>query len=394
MLKLPLSPSQRELAANSKIEALSAIYGMDFLYERKSPTAGPDLRSAAETFRQDSNQKIAQTAKLAIVKVDAFEFIKNGSVGDLQPTLDQIIALLREDPNNEFLIANIRLIVISLFQFDRESALKLMRNLEAVGPEFESSKASSLFLFLSDQIRLAKSDISGLFENRWVNGQAGQRELRKTTIHLAADPAGGLEVLNMIDQVASWFEQDNQYENAQQIYQALLDSAEHRQNVEVALAAQKFGRNGLTRCQLAGKKLEFKAKLDSGDTLTSNDLENRIVVVIFFSLEDQGSVSDLNAFHGKCADFNGKQITVLAYCVDDKFDSSIQTLRRRIPGFMLLINQPAETGYPTLLQQCPVSKLPHALLIDHLGRVDDVNVSMDELKTATQYLANRRFDSH
>ena len=45
----------------------------------------------------------------------------------------------------------------------------------------------------------------------------------------------------------------------------------------------------------------------------------------------------------------------------------------------------------TLYDQCPVDQVPHAMLVDHKGNVADVNIPLDELKTAAEGLSAARF---
>ncbi len=388
LLNAQPSSAQRELAILSKIEALSVIYGTQFLSKLDTQQAGADFREAAQEFQDDADAEIAKTARLSIVKVDSFEFVRNGSVGTFQPTNERILMLLRDYPDDEYIIASIKLIMISLLGVDRESSLDIMRNLVTHQSEFESAKTAELFGFLADEIKLTQSNIRTLFENRWVNGIPGQRELAKVAVALAADPTGGLEVLNQIDLIANWFEQVKQYETAEQIYQAMLESAEQRESVKAAVTASEYSRNGLTRCKLVGQPIEFEATLDTGEKLSSQDLQNQVCVIIFWATDDSSSFSSVVEFHNQSQSrpMRGKRVRVFAYCTNETSGKSLRSARTQLGNFKILVNAPNENGSPTLLQKCPVSSLPYAMIIDRRGNVSAVNVPLDELRTAVDFL--------
>jgi hypothetical protein len=85
------------------------------------------------------------------------------------------------------------------------------------------------------------------------------------------------------------------------------------------------------------------------------------------------------------------KIKVLAICMDKNLDRSVEEILKTIPNFStVFINTGSQNS---ILQQCPITNVPHALAINHFGEVDDVNVPLDELQTAAEYLATKRFDS-
>ena len=393
LLQLPLHENQRIHAVRSKIEAYSAIYGIDFLGNLKTPDVGATLRATAQVHVNDSSSEIKRAAQLAIIKVDAFDFIKRSGDVDFEPTLDKIITILKDFPEDEFVISNIKLIISTISQYDRTQGIKVSRSLLTRANEFTTPGIAQFFRSISDSVALENSRIDQLYSNRWVNGDSGQRELYKKTLMLATDSTSGLEVLNRVAFVASWFEQEDQYERATHIYQVLQESADQRTNIDAALASKRLGSEGLARCGLVGQKLEFSDRLIAGEPITSKDVEQRIVVFIFWSNKDPKSIESLIQFHNDSQALVTKQVRVFAVCVDESFDNTIAKVAKAIPRFNIITRQKSsQTGGKSILSQVSVPFLPFAMIVDQVGVVKDCNVPLDELKTDTEYHVTRRFN--
>ena len=197
------------MAINSQISALSVIYGLDLQHKLKTPNVGVNLLAAAKTHLNDPNPKIEQVARLAELKVEAFEYVKRiGQGSDREKVEKRLTSLLNDYPDNELVLSNIRLILIAIVGFDRDAGIEFMREIAAKSDEFKAEKTQAMLRTLHDTATLLECNYEERFENRWINGRSGQRELLETSLSLLRDRQSGKEIIQRVDRVASWFEQD------------------------------------------------------------------------------------------------------------------------------------------------------------------------------------------
>jgi hypothetical protein len=396
LLQMPLDKELREDAIKAKFDALSIMYGVDIVKSMNLPNIAPNLQAFSETHRDDPNPEIAQLAKLSAVKVNTFEFLKKcgrGEQAHVQPVADGILQLMRDYPDDSLVRSNLQLIVTAVTNTAPQVGRDLIRALVSHVDEFKNPEIVNYFDSLNDELLLIDSGFKKLFGNRFVNGNSGRKELQACLISLAGNPVGGKKLLNTVVVGANWFEEANYFEGADEVYRAMAGSAASRISPESAALAERLGNAGLARCGLPGKKWQFNGKL-IGDLTWQKNLEveklaGRVVVVIFWSVDDRNSLAVIRKFHSKAKELAFKNVAVLAVCVDKKIDDKHSVSLQGLPSYIAV-------GYPSgveslpaseisMLEQCPVENVPFALVIGSQGFVQAVNVPMDELKTATEY---------
>jgi hypothetical protein len=399
MMQRALEPEQRELVIGSKIEAQSSIYGLEFIGWMANPELpqndGVNLRATAERFINDPNGTISLAANLAILKVDTFEFIRKPTSDGLDEIVDKMVATLRKYPENDFVRSNLKLLVDATFTFRKGDAIDLTKKLisryRAV--EKPAPETAKLLKQLEDQVILSELQLDEQINGVWANGEQGQRDLFETALKLAANRNGGELLARRADQVARWFEQENQYERATKIFQALADSADRRDIVEAAVLAQQLGKQGLKRCQLVGKRLDLNGRLLGGETLNPELYQNKIVAVIYWSSKNPDSVNALKAIHAEMSSLRTQQVRVLAVCTDSKLASNIADIVQLVPLFQVIVGQSDGSVNNAIIDQCPTSITPHVVLVNHLGVVTDANVPLIELNTSIEELAAKQLEA-
>ncbi len=391
MLSMPLTDTQRSMAIESQITALSIVYGLDLLNNMRIPDVGPNLMAAAESHLADSDLRIARSSRLAFAKVKCYEFFKNfNSDNDPQPIVTLIMDLLHDFPDDEQVLSTVNVIVMSLPKFNRALGQRILNSICQKSSEFSSAKEQVFFRELRDEVLLLESNFEALLDDRWVNGEAGQRELLKVALALARDTTGAENLLNKVDSVANWFEQINQLDQARQIYQAFLDSEPVRSTADLRELVHRLGKDGIRRCELIGRKLEISGPLTLGGSLEPAEAANRIVVIIFWSENDLSSMKTLKDFHGTARELVAKNVLVLAVCTDAERESAHMRFANSLSSYRFIDYTTASHIGPSLLDQYPTGLLPKAVVVDQQGIVIDANSPIDELVSATSYLLNRQ----
>ena len=318
---------------------------------------------------------------------------KNQELGDIASIVDRSTALLNSYPENEYVLSTIDLMIQSLSSYDKNFGTEMMREMISRQTNLSHNLLKRFIQSLIDELKLNESDYLNLFENRWINGESGRQKLFETTLQLATDPEGGQLILEHVESVLNWLEQNDDFDQCKQVFQAILDSADNREVETTRLAARQLAEHGLTRINLLGKKLEFNGNLISGGALDQADLRDKIVIVLFWSAEEPESFGQIRKFHAVSLELRGPRVRVLAVCTDDQLDGKLVLHSKQIPDFQIVTNRVGNRVENWIADQYPVDRVPHAMIVNRLGKVADINVPMDELRTTTELLAMQRDDS-
>ena len=385
MLTMDLGPAQEKFAKTSKIAALTKIYGLDYLHELNTPSIAQELHELATSYLDDPDADLVRNANLAIFKVNTLEQKKSKSTL-VEPIADDIVELLEQYPDDGAVISTIRLVLNAYLNEEPVVGRSLVEEFCDRENVLESPKAKAICLDFSDRVLLMDAGYEQLFADRWVKGTVGQRELLIKSIELIKNRGFGGLLTRKVDEVAHWFEKEDRYESAIQIYDAMLESAENAANAQAVSLARKLAISGLKRNKLIHQKVDLSGFAPDGSPIQSNEFYQRAVAVVFWSNLNSTSKEALGQFHLDTQEWEGKPITVLAVCVDKNSVDEVKQVAAKFQRFRFMVGNPAGDGIIPVLEQCPSDRVPRAMLIGREGTVVDVNVPMGELKTAAEGL--------
>lgn len=382
--------TDRIFAIDSLIEALSAIYGLDLFYNLHDKQIGIQLKEVAEQHLTDTSSQVVRSANLALLKYNAFEYVKYRKDELYQPLEDSLFQVLAEYPDDIYSVSNVRLIFKSLTKLHPDVCVKLTNLLVKKRPEYVGTKADQLVADLADASILLETRYATMFENRWVNGKAGRDQLLRTSLKLISDKSAGRSVIEQVDMVAQWFEQQNKLDQALQIYQVMVDEADRPDNPVATETAERLGRNGLTRCDALGKPANFSGVDIKGRPISAGRFKGKIVAVVFWSLKDEASQKELIQLHQEKTLYSSQPAEIIAVCIDEKPGREFGKLAGQL--FRFHSCDPASyvaEGIP-FTQQVPVTRVPHILLIDQKGIISDTSVPGDNLRAHIEHLTTKR----
>lgn len=385
ILSIKHTHAQEKIAKKSKLDSLTKIYGLNYVFKLEKLDVLPDVREVAGSYRDDSNASLARSAHLALYKVNVLELARSASNDAAQQVSDEVVKLANQYSQDEFVASTIRLV---LDVYVSENPKQGQRSIQILGTrkhEFAETMFCSIFQDYSDLALLQEAQYQSLFDNRWVKGSLGQDELVRTSIDLINQRDFGELLVFKVDEVAHWFEQEDQYEKANQIYESMLTAAETAGlRPDVGRLVKETATNGLQRIRLFQKKIEFTGVAPDGSEIRSEDFRNRVVVVVYWSPTDADSVDELRRFHNQTSGWAGKPISVLAVCDQPNATEALNQIVAELSRFQFVIGDPDKTVERGLSQLCPSRRVPRAMLIARDGVVVDVNVPMGELKTTAE----------
>lgn len=384
---LDLTDSQYALAKEARLDSLSRIYGTIYILDQEDPDVAEELQQVATEYKSDGNSKLSRAADLALVKVEVFELIKSKPGPTVEGVTESLCDLLRKYPDDEFVIGTIRLLLDVFLHESEANAVATFRGMREQKTSFKTRAALKLIQDFSDKSLLREGQYQELFEQRWVNGSVGQQELLNQSIELLEETVDlGLILFINVDQVAQWFEREDRYGEATQIYEAMVASAKRQPNPTVVVEATKLAERGLRRNSLVGKTIQWSNRRTDGTILAQDEFLGRVVVVVYWSSRSRSSMDKLSELHQDTAAWKNKLISVIAVNADSASARSAKMVANRLDRFQFVIHDEADSNENSLFEHCPATIVPHAMVIDREGVVKDVNVPIQDVRVFAEGL--------
>jgi len=391
MLTMKLSEDERKQAIVSKLDALTMNYGFTFSPKIEIPSAVANLKTNARKYAQDSDQDIRRTARMGLFNLEAFEMIKEGNEPDVNYLAEEIGKLFKDFPQDDLVLSNIG-IVMGRYRkkYDRKVADQVAQILNSRKEEFESQKARAVIRDMVDESKLLEAKYVELFGNRWVNAEQSQRELFIKSKELANELDPGLKIINSVDQVAHWFEQNDQYDRSIEIYEEIAKASDTYSNADVAADAKKKAADGILRGKLVTQKIDLLGLQYNGKRLPESVVKDKVVLVVFWSVFDQPSIGLIKRLNREAHDWELHGVRILAVNVDRKRIPNVEPIVLSAKeNIFFLVGDPKKNFDNHVLKQCPSDQVPRAMLINRDGTVADVSVPITELNTEIDYMINK-----
>lgn len=144
LLEMNCSELRRLIAIESKIQASSQFYGLDFLYEMHLPEAHQALQSAATEYLDESDISIRREAKLANAKLNVFEYAKHKGDEKFDAAVKSVLEAINSFPDDPYVVDNVRLLVLRVFADDDVNGRRLMSQFFDKYGDAESAQVQSL----------------------------------------------------------------------------------------------------------------------------------------------------------------------------------------------------------------------------------------------------------
>ena len=354
------------------LQSEKAKYGIDFLGRMNSPNVSEEFEACFNRFLDDTDEEVYREAYLARVSFVLFESIKGERTA--QDVSKYLSDTLKKFPDDDRVESTIRLQFGAAVESDTNFAKELAEDiLRKEIPEGEQEAGFRQFVL--DHYQIIKSNYNEIFNNRFVNGDDGLRELQKTSFQLVSNPEAGPLVVETINKVASWFEQRRQFEQASQIYQAMVDASQQNRSIGEAKALlNKIGNAGVKRLDSVGKKIPISGTTLAGKQVEPGDFEGRIILVMFFQPNQKVSNRLLRLLEQsakKYAAFGSPVRVVAVPSTDEPFENNAP---RAFGKSQIHYFGWAEGRPPELLTAYPVTTFPHLMAIDHQGNVARANL--------------------
>ena len=324
--------------------------------------------------------------------------IVGGESGQIQPLAAYVIRFMEKYSQERSAIAIANMVVMNgIHRFELNDAKQLVRAIEkeSLKESFKEELSPTVSEF-SDEIAIRESKLRDLFKDKWINGESGQRTLLAVCDKLLDSPKSGMRILGEVDHVAYWFEQEGRYTQATRLYRKMLESAKTFSRQPVVQMATELAKDGITRSELVGAQIEWNfdnsPKKQPFKKLSKKHFEGKVVVVIFWSVFDPNSIRELQALHLQSSIWNSKEVVGLAIHVDEKQSDLGQVIdiAKTLTRFDFVNDDLKDAKYNSIIAQCPGKRVPRFMLVDHTGKVIDINTPASSIESEVSFLVRQR----
>ena len=388
ILKSDSASNVKEFSTRTLLRNKKSLYGLHALGRVPSQTSSDSFKACFEKYLNDTNRDIYREAHICKLTYVLFEAI--GGRLETAEFTQSLEETLQRFPNDEVVLGAVRQQFDACIENDIETAKQLGEKLLRSTPG-KDHPTYELYSYFLNRYYLIKANYKDLFVNRYANGKVGQRELEKQSIELLEhDDCGQLVVMN-VNRVANWFEGQRDTGPARNIYQSMKECGDGRTGEKVGELLKVLGSNGISRLDQIGQPLSLEGVDHLGDPVDEQRFKNRVVMILFFSPEnDPRSTRYLAEFSHHAVKFfeNSAPIKSIAVPVRPSIDFANRDLKKQ-DSAVTLCNWDG-SNRPALLKRFPVTQVPYLLMLNHEGVVSSVNVPYDEFLQEAGLLLDRR----
>lgn len=363
-------------------------YGIDFLGKMNAPNVGEDFEACFSRFLNDTDEEVYREAHLARVSHVLFECIKgNRTAEDVSKFLGDT---LKKFPDDDRVASIIRLQFKAAVESDVSLAKQLAEDILRKD-SLKDEQAASFMQFVLDYYQLIKVNYEEMFINRFVNGDVGLRELQKTSLQLINNPDAGPLVVTKVSEVALWFERRRQFDNASEIYQAMVDAGQQSRSIaEAQELLAKIGSAGAKRMDSIGQKIPISGTTLAGKRIEEGDFDGRVILALFFKPNQENSNKMLELLERSAkryAEFGSPVRVIAVPSNSESFEKStpepFETSRIHYFGWV-------NGQSPKLISTYPVTEFPHLMAIDHQGNMARSNIDPRRYEREVEALVDLR----
>ena len=373
----PTDEPMRQLVVTERILAYVKLYGLNYLENLQIPNISAELEAAYQPYLDDENKGILQHARVGQLTHRSFELIQSDGEGASE-LVDLFSDAIERFPDSDYVSSTIEAHVLVLIGYRPEHAATLIRQLEQRYADKQLKPVvRDMLVNLSDRLKVDEADFDRKFADRWANGATGRREMVDSCEQMLGAGNVGFFLLKKCLTLGQWLERNKFDEEAKDLYAAMLAASERGDITESqSVFAAQTATAGQRRVELRGSTIDYRGVNFSGKVLNDKELKEKIVVVVYWSAKSFESMEYIGGINELAKSLHGKPISILAVCVDDELPEEVQMLRKTEQ--MEIVAKKFEGGNSSLIDACTPLALPHLLLIGSEGKVDEINLDMDE----------------
>lgn len=375
---------QRVFAARSKLDGIWQTYNINLRNKLGDPFIAQQFFAAADEFMNDENELVSRDAFLARARALVYETSYQRSLGSFDAVGSSITDLISNYPEDSVILENIRILFTSLRAKDAENSAKLAGKIAEIADNSEYEGTRKLSRFMKDIIALYDAGIGNAktIANIMVDDDNFKGRLKQ----LNSDLDTGETVVTQLDNAIEFFERQRKYDAAAEVSRWVLDNADKRTNPEAAALASKIGKAGLQRNSILEKPFLFEGVEKNGNAIDTDRFEDRVVMIAYFSSQDEQSKILLNSLSNVSATMFGKTVDFVLVEVSDG-ESVVST--EEFDNSRWVVVKTSQENPNSYLQQCPTVRFPYFVLIDKAGNVDSINLTLRTIKTKIDHLLSK-----
>ncbi len=366
-----LNVDQRLFAIQSKIRSLLQLHATGDRQYRE------ELLEVIDEFSDDSDDDVRRVSLTALAAVRMSDFLRtgNGSFEKLEVLVTRIVS---EFPDDEIAAGELQDIAFQLMlRNKRQQAIGIMQKMSDVYACSANPELNHLATVLRDRVGMAEGQLQDL-ANELLSDDSCHCEtvldvVRKLSNMRDIDFDTYRELMTAI----GWLEEVDLYDEAKMSLANISRNAPGYSNPQLVEQAEIDVQKGIGRLNLLNQKLTVSGQNADGLRVTTDQFDNPILVLFFWSADYSQSLQGFEQFMGVREKF-GQSVQCIGVCVDREVDQAKAMFGAENRGWKNIYrttNQDDEAS----IKSTRVQFVPYVMLLDQQHRVRDINVRARDL---------------
>ncbi|MCH2182646.1 MAG: TlpA family protein disulfide reductase [Mariniblastus sp.] len=379
LLQLELNEEQRLFAVQNLLLSLLKRIATTDLKAREQ------IIKILPEYLDDKNDTIQQLAWGASATIHLTDYLRveDADSSDLDATIDQMLSRFGDNP---VVARELQGLVVQLMIRERrDKAVEIMDKLSQAYANSSNPKLQNMSEVIRDRMYLTQIQFDVVAEKMRTGEEGYKEQFLEMVLQLAQRKDMGKEIYREILATERWLEEIDQYQDAERML-AILEKnlANHPDETFRQIVAEDITK-ARSRIQLVGQPLVLKGQNRAGKSLSTEDQQGKVTLVVFWSATEPNSVRFLQQMLQIYGRYQGRDLEIVSYCIDKNIAQALSVLGNQSPPWVSMYRKEdvADEQGP---DRAGVQQLPFLILLDREGKVIDVNVSIrklpDELEKA------------
>lgn len=368
--KLELNSDQKMAALQMKSQSLLALLA------NGDQSARPQLIEVVETYHDDPDPDYSRTAAFLDLSIAMNDYFSD-ETADATRLTEKFVDIAKKYPEDDSVAQRLTMLASQMLaQGRRNHAVNIMRGLQDVYANSESSELASYSQRLEDRITLTEALYDLVVSEMMQNGNT--EKFQKTLGELALHEGGGRELYRETIAGARLLEQFGHYDEAKAINEQLLKTYENSEDPVIKQQVTRDVEKGNRRLALIGNPLKLKGQLQDGSLFLPNSLSGKTLAVLFWSAKFPMSVRAMQPLMLFYERFKKRGFEVVTVNIDEDAAEAMSIFEDQPPAWTSLFRN--DESYDEMLDQLGIQMVPYMMLVDKEGHVVKVHVPLRDLE--------------
>jgi len=345
------------------------------------------LMNLIEKYRKDSNPDFVRSAGFLELTLAIQDYFRDGA-NDFSNAEESFLKLAKAHTNDMIVVQAMSGMLSELMtQGQREPVISAMRKLADFYNQSADENIKRIAEVFEDRIYLVESKFDQISADA-AKGVPGALEKYLETIRTLARRQGQGEYYRQTMAGVRILEQQSLFDDVRELNEILTKTYASHPDSSVVAQVERDIEKGNQRLNLIGNPIKLVGKMQDGAPFDQSVLDNKVVVVFFWSAKDPKSARVMQLMLPMHQVFKDSGFELVGVCIDKDVDAALRVFGGKYPPWPMLF-QDGEQPFQKMFDDLGIQMVPYMLLLDQDGNVADIHVPSQDLTGQIRKMLNK-----